>query len=301
MKPDDHLDNPQQLARIRKTAERAIQEAGGFGIFPTPVDDIIEAAKHITIADQDIDDRFLAKTSRRVGGALKSALSKVLGVLDVTAKTMYLDKAVHTAKVPFLKLHELGHGLLIWQRDMYAVTADCKHTLDPEVTDLFERQANAFASEVLFQVDTFTREAAAHPFSIRTPLNLSKKYGASVYATVRRYVSTNARACAVVVLEPIELQAGPGFQARLRRFISSPAFDEQFGQMDWPKTFTPDDAIGKIVPVGRKMSRPQTLDLVDANGKNHECVAEAFDSTYQIFILIYPQAALTKKKLLVSV
>ncbi|XOV74839.1 MAG: ImmA/IrrE family metallo-endopeptidase [Phycisphaerales bacterium] len=98
---------------------------------------------------------------------------------------MHLDKTVHAAKLPFLKLHELGHGLLPWQRDIYALTADCKQTLDPEVNDLFERETNAFASEVLFQVDTFTNEAADHPFSIKTPMKLSKKYGASVYSTVR--------------------------------------------------------------------------------------------------------------------
>lgn len=300
MKPDDHLDDRQQLDRVRKAAERAIEDADAFGVFPTPVDRIIEAAQHIVVADQEIDERFLARATKRVGGALKSALSKVMGVLDVTAKTMHLDKTVHVAKLPFLKLHELGHGVLPWQREMYALTADCKQTLDPEVNDLFERQSNAFASEVLFQLDTFTHEAAEHDFSIKTPLKLSKRYGASVYSTIRRYVRTNARCCAVIVLEPVELQPGAGFRARLRRVVSSPTFDEQFGLMRWPEALTPDDALGKIIPIGRRMSRPRTIELIDANGARNECVAEAFDSTRQVFILICPQAALTKKIVLAS-
>ena len=299
MKPDDHLDDPQELAQVRKAAEQAIQNAGGFGVFPTPVDQIIEAAKHQVVAGEEIDDSFLAKASRKVGGRIKSALSKVLGVLDVTAKTMHLDKAVHAAKLPFLKLHELGHGLLPWQRKAYLLTADCEKTLDPEINDLFERQSNAFASEVLFQLDTFTREAAEHDFSIKTPLKLSKRYGASVYSTVRRYVRNNARCCAVVVLEPVELQHGAGFRARLRRVVRSSSFDEQFGQIRWPDVLTPDDALGKIIPIGRKMSRPQTVVLTDANGTRHECVAEAFDSTRQVFILICPQRTLTKTIVLI--
>lgn len=301
MKPDDQIEDQQQLARIQEAAVRAIQEGGGFGVFPTPVDDIIEAAQHIVIADQEIDDRFLAKATKKVGGALKKALSKVLGVLDVTAKTMHLDKTVHAAKLPFLKLHELGHGLLPWQRDVYALTADCKQTLDPEINDLFERETNAFASEVLFQVDTFTNEAADHAFSIKTPMNLSKKYGASVYSTIRRYVRTNARSCAVVVLEPPEFVPGHGFKAKLRRVVVSQSFEAEFGQLQWPGIFTPDDALGRIVPIGgRRMSRPQQVALSDANGTRHECVAEAFDSKHQVFILICPQATLTKKVVLVN-
>lgn len=300
MKPDDQLDDPHQLARIRDAAMRAIQDASGLGVFPTPVDDIIEAAKHSVVANQDIDDRFLAKKTKRAGGVLKRALSKILGVLDVAARTMHLDKTVHSAKLPFLKLHELGHGILPWQREVYALTADCKQTLDPEITDLFERETNAFASEVLFQVDTFTNEAADHDFSIKTPLRLSKKYGASVYSTVRRYVHTNARSCVVVVLEPPELVPGDGFRAKLRRVVMSPTFETQHKHLEWPEAFTPDDALGKLIPIGRRMSRPQQIVLTDANGTRHECIAETFNSMHQVFILICPQAALTKKTVLIS-
>jgi hypothetical protein len=41
------------------------------------------------------------------------------------------------------------------------------------------------------------------------------------------------------------------------------------------------------------MTAPTSLDLEDKNGQRHECVAEAFDTTYNIIILLYPLAALT--------
>lgn len=54
-------------------------------------------------------------------------------------------------------------------------------------------------------------------------------------------------------------------------------------------------------PPPRAVSRPQHVVLTDANGIRHECVAEAFDSKHQVFILICPQAILIKKVVLVNV
>ena len=45
-------------------------------------------------------------------------------------------------------------------------------------------------------------------------------------------------------------------------------------------------------PIGRKMTRPVQLAVEDRNGATHECVAEAFDATYNILMLIYPIRAL---------
>ena len=301
MKPDVHSLSAHQLRLIQTEARRVLEQADALGRFPTPVDDIIEAARHTVVVNQDIDEGFLSKTCRKVKGALKGALSKVLGVLDVAARVMHLDRTVHEAKLPFLKTHELGHGALPWQRDIYAITADCKKTIAPEVSEMFEREANVFASEVLFQIAAFTLEAAGHDFGIKTPMKLSKKYGASVYASVRRYVSTHGRACAVVVLEPPEVCGLHGFVAKRRRVIASPFFAAQFGELAWPEKFTPDDEIGKMVPLGnRKMSRPRAIVMTDQNGARHECIAEAFRHPYQVFILICVQATITKKILRVS-
>lgn len=302
MKPDDHLQDEQQLQRVRAEAHRALTTANALGRLPTPIDEIIEAAQLSVLESQDIDAGFLARSRRRVTGALKRALSKVLGVLDVTARVMHIDKSVHAAKLPFLKLHELAHGWIPWQCSMYAYTEDSESHLDPDISELFERQANAFATEVMFQLDAFTVEAADHPFAIGTPLKLARTYGGSLYATIRRYVSTNHRACAVVVLDPPTLQPGAGFVAAVRRVISSPCFAKQFGTISLPESVTPDDPIGKMVPIGEKqrMSGPRLIVLTDRNGIQRECIAEAFKYKYHVFVLVCPQAALTKKVVLVS-
>jgi hypothetical protein len=63
-------------------------------------------------------------------------------------------------------LHEAGHGTLPHQSKVYALIHDCEKTLDAEITDLFEREANVFASEALFQGEIFAKEAQQLHFGI---------------------------------------------------------------------------------------------------------------------------------------
>jgi len=49
-----------------------------------------------------------------------------------------------------------------------------------------------------------------------------------VYTAVRRYVTTNSRACAVLVLNPPEFELNTGYTASLRRALQSEKFTERF-------------------------------------------------------------------------
>jgi hypothetical protein len=249
----------------------------------------------VAVADHDIlDESFLRRMTKRARGALRRAVDKVLGVLDAKARLVYIDRAVAVVKQTFLKLHETGHAVLPWQRDLYAVIEDCEKTLAPEVSERFDREANQFASEVLFQLDAFTEEVNDEPVGLKVPLKAGPRYGASAYASIRRYVSKHHRACAVLVLERPELTNGFGFVCRLRRSVPSPAFCRNMGELSWPEQFTPSDSVGALVPVGgRRMSAPRAMPLRDTNGDLHECVAEAFDSKHYVFILIHVVKTLT--------
>jgi hypothetical protein len=293
-KADDCSLSRTQRSLVRKHARAALENATAMGIFPTPVSAIMEKAQVILAEEDALADSFLQKMRRKAGSALRRAISKVIGVLDVVARVIYIDRTLYVVKQTFLKLHETAHAVLPWQRDIYAVTEDCEKTLAPEISEAFEREANVFASDVLFQLDTFTTEANDHDFGIKVPLNLHKKFGASIYSAIRRYVSENHRACAVVVINPPELSDGRGFSATLRRVIVSEQFAAQFGELNWPTSFTPGDEIGAMIPVGRRMSRPRHICLVDRNGARHECIAEAFTQTHQVFVLIHAAHMLTR-------
>ena len=294
-KPDDSSLTRQQYACICKEAMCVLRKADALGSFPTPVAAIMEASRITVAPDNVLDEGFLRSISRNAGSALRKAISKVIGLFDARARLVFIDRGVLAVKQTFLKLHETAHAILPWQRNLYAVIEDSEHELDPDTAALFDREANVFATEVLFQLDGFIRDADEYPFSIKTPLALSKKYGASVYASVRRYVTKNSRDCIVLVLNPPEPVEGLGFRASLRRAVSSRSFQEKFGDLNWPEYFTPDDEVGAIVPTGRRrMSRPREIVLVDRNDTPHECLAEAFTNTYQVFILIHAVRTLTK-------
>ncbi len=295
MKPDDSILDPYQLAQIRKHALTALQAANAIGRYPTPVADVMAEAKIIVSEEDVLRDDFLTRMRRKAGTALKKALSKVLGLLDVKSRLVYIDRGLYILKQSFLKLHETAHAVLPWQRDIYCVIEDCEKTISPEMSEQFDREANVFASEVLFQIDDFTKRAGDEPFGIQIPIKLGKEYGASIYSSVRRYVSTHHRACAVLVINPPELVAGDGFVATLRRVVTSTEFDRIMGFPKWPETVTPKDEIGAMIPPGkRKMSGARSISLIDTNGTMHECVAEAFKTPYQIFVLVHESSTLNR-------
>lgn len=303
-KPDDCTLTKEQYANIRREAKRALEDADAVGVFPTPVSDIMSAADVHEVDEDILNESFVEKLRKevgKIGSGLRKALSKVIGLFDARSRFVFIDRSLHAVKQTFIRLHETAHGFLTWQKDMYAVVEDSKQNLDPDVAELFDREANVFASEVLFQLDAFTEEANDREFSIFTPIRMSKNYGASIYSSVRQYVSKNPKACAVIVLNPPELEAGNGFKASLRRAIYSPSFLEQFGELQLPDYFTPDDKIGAMVPIGkRKASGKREVVLEDRDGVAHECIAEAFTQTYQVFVLIVSVKALTSTTILLA-
>lgn len=293
-KPDDCSLTPQQYAKVRAEAERALNESGALGRFPTPVADVMAAADLHEVQEDVLNEGFITSMRKKAGSALKSALSKVVGLFDAREKLVFIDRSLHAVKQTFIRLHETGHGFMAWQKDLYAIVEDCEQSIAPDVADLFDREANNFASEVLFQLDAFSQEAEQEQFGIMVPVKLSRRYGGSIYASVRRYVFRNRRACMVLVLNPPEFIAGDGFRATLRRPVASPKFMEMFGHIDWPPFFTPDDKIGESIPVGkRRLSNKRTISLEDRNGERHECVIEAFTQTHQVFVLIHAIKTLT--------
>ena len=81
-------------------------------------------------------------------------------------------------------------------------------------------------------------------------------------------------------------------RAPVRRIEPSPAFVARFGRPN-VDVLTPDHSLWPVIPIGRKMTRPVPLTIPDLNGQRHECLAEAFDTTYNILILLYPVTELT--------
>ena len=95
-----------------------------------------------------------------------------------------------------------------------------------------------------------------------------------------------------VALEPIHLTPGVPAYADVRRIEASPPFATRFGipTLDRIDMSHP---LADLLPIGRKMTKPTPLLYCDRNGDRHECLGEAFDTTHNVLILIYPTQALT--------
>jgi hypothetical protein len=294
MKQDDCALPRESQQEVAKYADLLLKKASAYGRFPTPVPDLVTAAKleiarESALARLRLDGayRLLPNAFKLAPDKLKRAASKVLGLLDRPDRMIHLDPSLHPKRRTYVTVHEIGHEFLPHQRSLYSLLEDSETELDGEVNDLFEREANVFASEVLFQGKLFTDEAADHALSIRTPLDLSKKYGPSVYSSARRYVSTHRRPCALIVFDQPTQLVGIGKVIALRRIIASAAFRKEFGNLALNDTYGEGTFFYEKRP-SNKFTAATPCTIPDVNGEQQGCVVEAFDSTHQILFLLYP-------------
>jgi Zn-dependent peptidase ImmA (M78 family) len=287
-RPDDSLLQPHELANVQRHADRLLREAAAIGRFPTPVDDIMAAAKLTVVDDKVLNESLLrqfAKKARSGIATIKSALSKVLGLFEANDRLVVIDKEVLKPRVPFIKLHEAGHGTLPHQCKAYALMHDCEQTLNAEITDLFEREANVFASEALFQGEVFTKEADQLDFGVKAPVALARKFGSSNYAAFRRYVTTSNSACCVVVLEPAVNRPDGSFSAEVRRVVMNKSFEKIYDGKVLAITVTGSHVLGPVIP-RKRMTFDHEIMLTDRNKDERICIAEAFDTGRNVLILI---------------
>src|SRR5208283_4310482 len=122
---------------------RALDRASGWGIFPTPIPAVLEAARIKVAPASAFDPRrimeYLIGKTERAARAIKSAISKTFGILDADESLIHIDHTVRESKQNFLKLHETGHHELTTHRKLFRIFRDCEKTLDPQTADLFER------------------------------------------------------------------------------------------------------------------------------------------------------------------
>lgn len=289
-RPDDSLLTPDQLANVRRHADRLLREAGALGRFPTPIDDILAAAKVTVVDDEILNQSFMKRIAAKATAGLatiKSALSKVLGLFEANDRLVIIDKDIPRPRIPFVKLHETGHGSMPHQTKIYALLQDCEKTLDPEITDLFEREANVFASEAMFQGDVFAQHAHDREFGVKTAIDLAKQFGGSNYATFRRYVTTNPRACCLMVLESASAGSVAKMKVDVRRVVAAASFERMYDTVALARPVTSEHAISAVVPRGKqRIIAPRGVQLVDRNGDRRECIAEAFHTGHQTLVLL---------------
>lgn len=292
MKADDCTLDEHSKKIIRKQADLLLKKASAYGRFPTPIQDIVKAAELEVENELAFDEDGLGDLYRSLPNdqklnieVVKKAIGKVEGVLHIDEKKIFLDPKLHKSRQKFLTLHEVGHHDMPWQRSTFKLIEDSESELDESTLDQFEREANCFASDVWFQLDTFTADARDSEFGIGPPIKtLTKRYGTSCYSTLRRYIAVYGRPSALVVCD---FDNKVGGVLSVRRTLESGEFRQLFGSFSLPKQLAPESFFYRNMPLNRFRS-PTPWMLERKGHRAVPCLVEAYNSTKQIFFLVYP-------------
>ena len=290
-----------EYPEVTRYARMLLKHASIGDQLPTPVDDIVTCANLVVSQDITLSEEHVDFFTHSIG-VLKSALEKVIGMVDLRENIIYLDTTVLPQKRTFVKLHETGHKVLPWQRQAYLYLDD-ETTLAPDVREQFEREANCFAADVLFQIDRFDHDAHDLPLAIKSPLALSKRYGASAHATIRRYVERSRHTCAVLIIARVPELGTKEPLLRIKKVVQSTKFARKFEDLKWPTYLSTDWPFTELILRRCRFFEDGEIVLKDRDNNLTKCCFHIFDSSYTIFVFIYPlneQVRRSKKIVVVS-
>jgi Zn-dependent peptidase ImmA (M78 family) len=271
---------------IDKISFDLLKASNSYGVFPTPVDKITGYSDLIVTGGIDIKSLEKKYKSFIFSEALKSGLEKVRGFLDRREKIIYVDTEQTATRQGFVKLHETGHNVLPWQTKTVQFLDDDK-TLAPEIKEEFEAEANYFASVTLFQCDIFLNECKKYELGIAATFQLSKMFGASTHATLRRYVEESPKRCALLVLKDVS-QRGQKPNAHYRNYFHSKRFEKEFGELTWTAEMGWEWPFIKDYYFNKKVKTDGSLSIQTLNGQKEFCY-HFFNNTFNGFVFIFPK------------
>jgi len=276
---------PTSSKDIEDVAFDVLKQSKTLGVFPTPVNKIVQFSELKINNHQDLSSipkNYAGKTSE----LLKKALRKLNGVLDRKEKTIYINPNQIESRKSFVKLHEVGHEALPWQREMYELIEEDDLTISLDTDDEFESEANYFASSVLFQLDRFEEEMNKLPLEIGSPMQLAKMFGGSNHATLRRYVEHSNKRCALLILKDASIK---DMNCGVRNYFQSDSFYKEFGRLRWPDNLDVKwPFVQDYIMTKKRLHKNGSFSYAKNGGGELHFDYHYFDNTWNAFVLIFP-------------
>lgn len=276
------LDNK---SKIESIVLDALSKSNALGVFPTPVDKIIKYADLRVNSNVDlskIPGNFFAKGDLLI----KRGLMMVRGALDRREKTIYLDYSQKAARLKFVKLHETAHELCGWQGNLLKILQDNDETLDPDIDEVFESEANYFASSALFQLQLFTDKMQEYPLELASSMKLAELFGGSIHAAIRRYVENSPKRCALLILNKEKGALFGPPKLTIRNYIQSQSFTNEWGMISWASDFDDELPFIQDFMANRRMLKSQLE--INWLGETIKCNYHYFHNGHNIFVFIFP-------------
>lgn len=196
-----------------------------------------------------------------------------------------MDLSQPAVRQNFVKLHEVGHDVLYWQGEILEHLEN-DLTLEPDVLEEFEAEANYFASCLLFQLERFEHEMSKLELGIKSPMHLARFFGTSVHAALRRYVEYSKNRCALLVLEGAS-KSGDTSQCGKRDIFTSRKFEETFGAIDLPEKFGFKWSFAQDYYFGKKYHEKGAVKLMTETGVV-DFTYHFFNNQYNAFVFLFP-------------
>lgn len=226
---------PTSVSDLAKIADFTLREAGAIGRLPTPIDSLLTAADIGEVFDPEAaKEQFLSTLAEGARDGFLALWQKIRGIADLRERVVYVPRETTIPRILFAKGHELGHQVIPWHRS--PIYQDDDRSLKPEVQALFEREANYFSSEVIFQGVRFARRARDYRPSLDAVFTLADLHGASRQATLLRFAEGHDEPVAAITYVPDRYSSDEHGRPILRipRVVPSPSFLNRFANIVLP-------------------------------------------------------------------
>jgi len=281
------LDDLDSGAEIADLTARLLKEAGVNHRLPTPVDDIIAAAKLVQAQERLFSDLDVDGLPEHLRAKMRQMRAKVTAALDRKNRKIYLSADVENAgQRRFKQLHEVTHDLLPWQSE--TAYADSSLTLSWSTRIRFEREANQGSAELLFQRELFRHIAAEYQIGFSSVIELADMFGASYHATFRRYVESHKAPIAGLVLDRSPHEPGANAYRRKEAVHSRSWLSTYEPTSTWPTVIRspPFTFVTEIRQLGDLPQRT-TLLYPDHDSRSTTLQAEIWSNYYRVFVMVW--------------
>jgi transcriptional regulator with XRE-family HTH domain len=282
---DGHLSDDDR-ARIRGNVLATLRRADVLGEIPTPLPQVMEVSNLVAAGEIALEPELQRKLRSRFGDLVDRALARLLGAIRFDSREVYVKHDLFWLKRRFVQAHEVGHDILPWHNKLYAFLDD-KTRLTPEFDDLYERQANQAAIELLAQGDRLRREADDSPITIDAIDLLGRRFQISTHATVRNVVEESKQEVAVAIshfgmygkVMPAHLYCSRSFEARFR----------------WQATGAADALIHQLLLAAKREQALEPLLQVDVRDRAGTIELEPLRTKHAVFVLFRSMPAKSRR------
>jgi hypothetical protein len=213
-----------------------LRRAGVHGVLPTPIEKLYEFSNIECFTFGDDEQRRWERMRGSAQNVVRRMFQKLRGFGDLREKVVFVASDAPIARDRFVKGHELGHQIIPWHR-VRREYVDDNYNLSPAAQALFEREANFFAAEVLFQADLFSNRARDFTPSLDAVFTLAEAHQSSRQATLWRFAEVHDYPVVGAIYYPYRGATGNRDLSRwtLWRQIASPAFERRFPLVSLPR------------------------------------------------------------------